>query len=149
MYPLSFDHIHYKSQDFNKTKEFYIQVMGAEDLGYIELGPEGKRSPNLQLSLGGAMLLFAEDSGVSTAPTEECGFPCNVPPWNTRHGVYHIALLVADCDAATEYFREKGKEVYGADVNIVAMEPFIAGVNIRASFLSAPDGMAIELKQNL
>ncbi len=149
MYPFTFDHIHYKSQSFDATRQFYIDIMGATDHGFTELGKEGSRTPNLQLELAGITLFFAEDSSASTKDTEECGFPCNVPPWDTRHGVYHIALLVEDCDAATEYFREKGKEVYGPDEDIVLLGPFMAGDKIRASFLKAPDGMAIELKQDL
>lgn len=149
MKTFTFDHIHYKSQDFGETRKFYIDVMGATDLGDQVLGKEGSRSPNLQLELAGATLLFAEDSSSSTKDTEECGFPCNVPPWSKRHGVYHIAILVDNCDEATAYFANRAKEVYGEEKEIVALEPFFAGENIRASFLEAPDGMAIELKENL
>ena len=88
----TFDHIHYKSQNFDDTKKFYIEVMGATDLGFVDLGTEGSRKPNLQLQLAGANLLFTQDESASTEPTDECGFPCQVPPWNKRHGVYHIVV---------------------------------------------------------
>ncbi len=150
MYPIKFDHLHYKTQSFDATKQFYIEVMGAIDRGYVDLGKEGQRSPNLQLELAGITLFFAEDSSASTNNSTDCDSPCNVPPWNTRHGVYHMAVLVDDCDDATEYFSKKAKEVYNdPDLNIVALGPFMAGDKIRASFLNAPDGMAIELKQDI
>ena len=146
--PLTLDHIHYKSQDFNETKKFYIKVMEATDLGLVDLGPKESRKPNLQLKLAGTNLLFVQDESASTKPTDECGFPCNVPPWSKRHGVYHIALLVDNCKEATDYFSSRAKEVYGPEYKAVAIEPFDAGDNITASFLYAPDGMAIELKEN-
>ena len=149
MYPFTFDHIHYKSQSFDETKKFYVDLMGATDHGFTELGPEGKRAPNLQLELAGITLFFAEDSNASTKDTEECGFPCNVPPWKTRHGVYHIALSVENCDDATQYFSDRAIELYGVDNDIISLEPFMAGDGIRASFLKAPDGMAIELKEDI
>jgi catechol 2,3-dioxygenase-like lactoylglutathione lyase family enzyme len=56
MTSLRFDHVHYRSSDFDKTREFYVGIMGATDLGTIDLGPEGHRQPNLQLELGGVTL---------------------------------------------------------------------------------------------
>ena len=161
--PFTLDHIHYRSQNFDETRKFYIKVMGATDLGMVDLGKLGHRTPNLQLDLAGTNLLFAQDETASTKPTDECGFPCNVPPWSTRHGVYHIAILVDNCKDATDYFSSLAKEVYkeeaadpkspkyvadGTGYNVVAIAPFDAGDNITASFLYAPDGMAIELKEN-
>ncbi|MFT5385890.1 MAG: hypothetical protein ACI81W_003301, partial [Saprospiraceae bacterium] len=46
---------------------------------------------------------------------------------------------VDDCDAATKYYRKKGAKV--------AIKPFMAAKNIKASFLYAPDGMWVELKE--
>lgn len=165
--PFTLDHIHYKSQNFDETKRFYVNVMGATDLRIIQLGPPpepgNQRPDNLQMTLAGVDLLFAQDDKSSTKPTEECGFPCQVPPWNTRHGVYHIAILVDNCKEATKYFYELAQAEYkedsedptnpkyvedGTGFNVVAIEPFDAGDNITASFLYAPDGMAIELKEN-
>lgn len=146
MYQLSFDHIHYRTQSFEETKKFYMEVMGAINVGEVELGKDGVLKPNLQLELGGAMLLFAEDAS-ELKTNEDCEAPCVVPPWSSRHGVYHIAMLVDDIVKATEFFRQKAIEVYGTDKDFVLLGPFNAGGNIWASFLNAPDGMAIELKE--
>ncbi|MFT5382963.1 MAG: catechol 2,3-dioxygenase-like lactoylglutathione lyase family enzyme, partial [Saprospiraceae bacterium] len=116
---LSFDHVHYRSSDFDKTKNFYITIMGG-----IELNPEILlKKPNLQIELAGVTLLFAQ-AGDDHAPPI---------PAKKRLGVYHIAFLVDDCDAATKYYRKKGAKV--------AIKPFMAAKNIKASFLYAPDGM--------
>jgi catechol 2,3-dioxygenase-like lactoylglutathione lyase family enzyme len=124
---LSFDHIHYRYSDLEVTRDFYVGIMGAIDLGPVDLA--GK--PNLQLELAGVTLFFAN----------EADDPVPVIPVSAKEklGVYHIAFLVANCDDATEYYRNKGAKV--------AIEPFNASDNIRASFLSAPDGMLVELKQ--
>lgn len=123
---LSFDHVHYRTSDFQKSRDYYVDVMGAIDLGMVELGG----NQNLQLVLAGVTLFFAK-SDKDPAPTPV--------PATERLGVYHIAFLVEDCYAATEYYRGRGA--------VVAKEPFMASNNIRASFLSAPDGMWVELKQ--
>ena len=154
------DHIHYKTQDFEEIKRFYVDVMGATDLGSLKLGGE----EHLQLRLAGMDLLFAKDANERSTeamcdckPESKPKFPCVVPPWTMRHGVYHIAILVDDCVEATKYFQKKADIVYKnkkmyypkADgTNIVAKGPLVAADNIVASFLYAPDGMAIELKQN-
>jgi catechol 2,3-dioxygenase-like lactoylglutathione lyase family enzyme len=122
---ISFDHIHYFYSDLTAITDFYVDIMEATDLGPVELG--GKQ--NTQLQLGGATLLFVQqgDAAVTTVLATE------------KLGVFHIAFLVADCDAATEYYRHKGA--------VVAKGPLNASANIRASFLAAPDGMWLELKQ--
>ena len=122
---LSFDHVHYRSSDFDKTRKFYVDIMEAIELSPVELG--GKF--NLQFELAGVTLLFA--------PTDED--PSSAQPADKRLGVYHIAFLVDDCKAATEYYRERGA--------VVDIEPFMAANNIMGAFLDAPDGMWLELKQ--
>lgn len=122
---LSFDHVHYRSSNFKATRNFYVNIMEAIELKPLELG--GK--PNLQFDLGGATILFAQ-AGEPHDPAV---------PASSRLGVYHIAFLVQDCDAATQYYVDRGAEV--------AVAPFNASENIRASFLAAPDGMWVELKQ--
>lgn len=130
---LSLDHVHYRasSSNFAATLDFYVGIMGAENLGTVDLGKAGKRTPHLQLELGNVMLLFA--------PSDES--PDSAVPASTRLGVYHIAFLVENCDEATKYYAAQGADV--------AIAPFLAGDGIKASFLAAPDGMLVELKENL
>lgn len=122
---LSFDHVHYRSSDLEKSRSFYTDVMGGIELPPLESGG----NLNLQCVLGGVTLLFV----LSNEP-----IPQSIPA-SERLGVYHIAFLVDNCDAATEYYVKRGAEV--------AITPFNASRTIRASFLAAPDGMMVELKQ--
>jgi catechol 2,3-dioxygenase-like lactoylglutathione lyase family enzyme len=124
---LNFDHIHYRYKNLKKTRHFYVEIMEA-----IELSPEFLGGVAHQhYVLGGVNLLFAP-AGDDPKPAV---------PATERRGVYHIAFLVDDCDAATKYYSQRGAKV--------AKEPFQATENIRASFLQAPDGMWVELKQIL
>jgi len=123
---LSFDHVHYRSSNLEKSRHFYTHVMEGVELPPAELGG----NLNLQCALGGVTLLFV----LSTKD------PIPEPvAASDRLGVYHIAFLVDNCDAATEYYVNRGA--------VVAIAPFNASPTIRASFLSAPDGMMVELKQ--
>lgn len=128
------DHVHYRasSSDFSETRRFYVDIMEAEDLGTVDLGEAGNRQPNLVIQLGGMMLLFAQPAAESPESPEPNGI---------RLGAYHIAFLVKDCDKAFDYYVERGAPV--------AKQPFLAGDKIRAAFLSAPDGMTVELKEDL
>lgn len=122
---LSFDHVHYRSSNFEESRRFYVDIMGATELSNVPLAG----NQNLQFVLAGVTLLFAP-AGTDPVPAE---------PATERMGVYHIAFSVANCDEATEHYRSRGA--------VVAVEPFMANDNIRASFLAGPDGMWVELKQ--
>ena len=84
------------------------------------------------LQLGGTTLLFAPPSPDSPECPEANGI---------RLGLYHIAYLVDSCDEAFAYYTSRGAPI--------AKKPFLAGDNIKAAFLAAPDGMTVELKENL
>ncbi len=122
---LSFDHVHYRSSDFECTIKFYVDIMEGIELPNEELGG----NENLHIVLGGTTLLFA----LSKEPIPE------PVPADKRLGVYHIAFLVDDCKEATKYFNNRGAEV--------AIDPKPYSDTIIASFLAAPDGMMVELKQ--
>ncbi len=126
---LTFDHIHYRSSDFDKTRKFYVDILGATDKGTIDLGPEGHREPNLHFELGGITLLFG--------PSDES--PDSAVPAGKRLGAWHIAFLVDDCDEAARYYADQGA--------VVVVPTFQADSNEKTTFLSAPDGMFVELKE--
>jgi catechol 2,3-dioxygenase-like lactoylglutathione lyase family enzyme len=125
MATLSFDHIHYRYSDQKAITDFYVDIMGAIDLGPVYLN----KKPNLQFELGGATLLFAFEGEKPVTPVTA----------DEKLGVYHIAFLVPDCVAATAYYESRGA--------VVKTPPFKASENIKASFLYAPDGMLVELKE--
>jgi catechol 2,3-dioxygenase-like lactoylglutathione lyase family enzyme len=134
---LALDHVHYRTySDFKQTIHFYIDIMEAENLGPVLIGT----TEHLQLRLGGATLLFAP----STADTPQPA------PGPDRLGAFHIAFLVEDCDAATNYYVDRN----GGNRDIVFKEPEVFDVDpptptarYKVAFLKAPDGMWIELKE--
>jgi len=122
---LSFDHVHYRSSNLDTSRKFYVEIMEAIELPTLELGG----NPNLQFALGGVTLFFV----LSAEPVPPSEDP------DKRLGAYHIAFLVENCEAATAYYVNRGAEV--------AHPPNKASDTIIASFLTAPDGMLVELKQ--
>lgn len=121
---LSFDHVHYRSSDLEISRKFYIDTMEGIELPSEVLA----KNKNLHFVLGGVSLLFVEASD---------GVECQ----GKRYGVYHIAFLVDNCEEATNYYCERGATVNDDKKNLKVSD------NIIASFLNAPDGMFVELKQ--
>jgi catechol 2,3-dioxygenase-like lactoylglutathione lyase family enzyme len=126
---LSFDHIHYRSSNLDITRKFYVDTMEGIELPPLQLGG----NENVQIALGGVTLLFV------LYPDDPIPEPV---PAGERLGVYHIAFLVENCTEATEYYITQGATVAKAP-----FQPVPASVNLMVSFLEAPDGMWVELKQ--
>jgi catechol 2,3-dioxygenase-like lactoylglutathione lyase family enzyme len=134
---LSFDHVHYRtSSDFKETIHFYVDILEAQNLGPVRIGA----IEHLQLRLGGATLLFAPATATTPKPA----------PGPDRLGLFHIAFLVEDCDAATNYYvaRNGGnREIVFQEPTLVPVQPPTPTGHYKVAFLKAPDGMLIELKQ--
>jgi catechol-2,3-dioxygenase len=121
---LSFDHVHYRSSDLEISREFYIEKMEGIELPSEILA----KNKNLHFVLGGVSLLFVESSDGTVPPSPQLG-------------VYHIAFLVDNCEEATNYYCDRGVTVDDDKKNLKVSD------NIIASFINAPDGMMVELKQ--
>ncbi|HSV63284.1 MAG TPA: VOC family protein [Chthoniobacterales bacterium] len=134
---LSFDHVHYRtSSDFKEAIHFYVDILEAENLGLVRLGA----TEHLQLKLGGAILLFAPSTPATPQPA----------PGPDRLGIFHIAFLVKDCDAATNYYVDRNggnREIVFQEPALVPVEPPTPTSAYKVAFLKAPDGMLVELKQ--
>jgi catechol 2,3-dioxygenase-like lactoylglutathione lyase family enzyme len=129
---LSFDHVHYRTSDLDKSRKFYVEIMEGIELPSEELGG----NLNLHFSLGGVSLLFV----YSDAPNVASPQPSDDYP-SVKYGAFHIAFLVDDCVEATNYYCGRGAEI------VPKKGPTQVSDNIIASFLQAPDGMTLELKQ--
>ncbi|MFT6338077.1 MAG: hypothetical protein ACI86M_002808 [Saprospiraceae bacterium] len=81
---------------------------------------------NMHIELGGVTLLFKEAKD-------------ETPMSSDILGAYQVAFWVQDCDEATKYYLSKKAKL--------AIKPTNYSTTIRASFLKAPDGMMVELKQ--
>jgi catechol 2,3-dioxygenase-like lactoylglutathione lyase family enzyme len=134
---LNFDHVHYRTySDFKATIRFYVDILEAENLGPVRIGG----IEHLQLRLGGATLLFAPSTEVTPQPA----------PGPDRLGVFHIAFLVEDCEAATNYYVDRNcgnRDIVFKEPELVAVDPPTPTANYKVAFLKAPDGMLIEVKQ--
>ena len=119
---LSFDHVHYRSSNFDETRHFYVDIMGGVELANEELGG----TEHLHIVLGGVTLLFA---------CKKDGVPMSADGL----GPYHIAFLVEDCIKATAYYEKRGAKVAKCYDRY--------SDTIVATFLAAPDGMMVELKE--
>lgn len=134
---LSFDHVHYRTySDFEETIHFYVDIMEAENLGFVQIGP----IRHLQFRLGGATLLFAPSTAATPQPA----------PGPDRLGAFHMAFLVEDCEAATNYYVERNggnREIVFKEPELFPVEPPTPTGSYKVAFLKAPDGMLVELKQ--
>ena len=127
----SFDHIHIYSIDTAAAAKFYMQFFGGEEV----YRKEGKGGLRIYLSLGGQIVVLGPpplDRVVSDS------IDVNADP---KHhiGLDHFGIRVKDLSAAVEELREKG-------VKIMA-EPVKGKSGISYAFISAPDGVIIELTQ--
>jgi catechol 2,3-dioxygenase-like lactoylglutathione lyase family enzyme len=134
---LSFDHVHFRTySDFKETIHFYVDILEAENLGPFRIGV----TEHLQLKLGGATLLFAPSTAATPQPA----------PGPDRLGIFHMAFLVEDCEAATNYYVDRNggnREIVFQEPALVPVEPPTPTSAYKVAFLKAPDGMLIELKQ--
>lgn len=124
---LTIDHLHYRCADMAQTKKFYCEVLGAEWLEEVELAGR----PVMRLRLGGAALAFSP-APVDTPPAESA---------DRRLGAYHLAFTVDDHDRAVAYYKQRGAKF--------VREGVMASPHLKVAFIEAPDGMLVELMENL
>lgn len=125
---LQFNHIHYRCSDFETTRTFYCNVLGSEDLGFVELA--GRE--HLHLKLAGQSLFFAPNSPDNA---------CEAVPASERLGAYHIAFAVDDHDTAVAHFKARGAQFVS--------EGLRPAPHLKVAFIAAPDGMQVELMEIL
>jgi lactoylglutathione lyase len=127
----SFDHIHIYSIDTAEAAKFYVQFFGGEEV----YRKEGKGGLRIYLSIGGQVVVLGP------LPSARAVSDSFDPDANPKHhfGLDHFGIRVKDLGAAIEELREKG-------VKIIA-EPVKGKSGISYAFISAPDGVIIELTQ--
>ena len=126
------DHLHVYASDPEATIAFYERWFGAERVG--KLGTRDGRT-NEFLVLGGQVLVIsAFPPGLRSHEPPEVGDGA----LTNGFGVSHLGINVADLDGLVARLRAGG--VYVHD------EPVTTGA-IRYVYLSAPDGVILELTQ--
>ena len=123
MVKFTYDHIHLRSPDPEKTAAYYERMFGAEIVRSMQQG-----KPRIDLKLGGANIFIA-----SVAP----GDGVNPPPVTPYQGLDHFGLSVRGIDAIVADLKSKGA--------VFTMEPTTIRPGVRIAFLRGPEGVSIEL----
>ena len=119
----TWDHIHLRTTDPEKTAQWYERMLGAEVIRSMQQG-----APRIDLKLGGANIFIAP---VKT------GDGVNPPPTTPYQGLDHFGLTVSGIDAIAAELKAKGVEI--------TREPTTERPGVRVCFIRAPEGVSIEL----
>lgn len=123
---LQYDHAHYRCADLNQAVEFYQKMLDAEISKHSEHG--GRIIATLKIG----------DTQFCLSPA---GSDCQVEANAKRLGVYHLAFLVPNLAAAVAECKRRGAKF--------TIENFMATPTRQVAFFDAPDGMQVELMQDL
>jgi catechol 2,3-dioxygenase-like lactoylglutathione lyase family enzyme len=119
----TWDHIHLRTTDPEKTAQWYERMLGAEVIRTMQQG-----APRVDLKLGGANIFIAP---------VKAGDGVNPPPTTPYQGLDHFGLTVSGIDAIAAELKAKGVEF--------TREPTTVRPGVRVCFIRAPEGVSIEL----
>jgi catechol 2,3-dioxygenase-like lactoylglutathione lyase family enzyme len=125
---LHYDHAHFRCADLEQAIAFYQKMLDAEIVKRSEHG--GRIIVTLRIG-DTHIYLSPAPPGSNLVPEE------NVK----RLGVYHLAFLVPNLDAAVAECKRRG-------ANFV-IENLMANPKRKVAFFTAPDGMQVELMEDL
>jgi lactoylglutathione lyase len=120
----TWDHIHLRSPDPEKTAAFYQRMFGAEIIRSTM--PNG--AARIDMKIGGGDIFIAE---------VKAGDGVNAPPQTPYQGLDHFGLRVKDIDKVVADLKAKGAE-FTMELN----EP---RPGIRICFIRGPEGVSIEV----
>ena len=123
MATFTYDHIHIRSTDPEKTAQYYARMFDAEIIRTMQDGKE-----RIDMKIGG--------SNVFIAPVT-AGSGVNPPPVTPYQGLDHFGLLVNDIDTVYADLKAKGAEF--------TMELKQARPGVRICFVRGPEGVSIEI----
>jgi glyoxylase I family protein len=121
-----FHHIAINTTDIERSARFYREVLGFREKMRLDYE-------------GGGYLLMLELGGVSVGLFAG-GKPSDLEARSGEVGYVHLALSVDDVDAEYERIQAAGYEFYVAPKTVQ---------NLRIAFFRDPDGIPIELMQEL
>ena len=123
---LKYDHAHFRCTELEAAIAFYQRMLDAE----IVKRSEHAGRVIVTLQIGGTKLCLSPAGG--EFKTEENG---------KRLGVYHLAFNVPNLDEAVAICKQRGASF--------TIENFMATPARKVAFFDAPDGMQVELMQDL
>jgi lactoylglutathione lyase len=123
MATFTYDHIHIRSRDPEKTAAFYERMFDAQ---IIRSTQEGK--PRIDMKIGGQAVFIAPIEASSKV---------NAPPVTPYEGLDHFGLSVTNIEKVVADLKAKGAEF--------TMELNSPRPNIRICFIRGPEGVSIEV----
>ena len=123
MATFTYDHMHLRSPDPERTAAFYERAFGATVVRTMQ---DGKL--RIDLKLAGTSIFIAK---------VEAGSAVNPPPVTPYQGLDHFGLTVKDIDAVAAEIKAKGVEF--------TKEPTTIRPGVRICFIRGPQGISIEL----
>lgn len=120
----TYDHLHLRSRDAVAAARFYVEALGAHEIGRV-----GEPVPSrVMIELGGVRV-FIEQAPDTMGPG-------GAPP---HLGLEHLGLTVPDIKAAVADLAARG---YPLVSGITELRP-----DLKIAFFDGPDGVRIELLQ--
>lgn len=125
---LHYDHAHFRCADLEKAIDFYQKMLDAE---IVKRSEHGGRII-VTLRIGDTKICLSPAPPGSNLATEVNA---------KRLGAYHLAFLVPNLDDAVTECKSRG-------ANFV-IENLLANPKRKVAFFEAPDGMQVELMEDL
>ncbi|MBN1883817.1 MAG: VOC family protein [Deltaproteobacteria bacterium] len=119
---MRFDHVGIKSNNVEKSLDFYTRILGFQILEKVDM-------------VGRSFYFIGNDETkieIEDANPGDVRLDCS-----TGYGLYHIALIVKDIDALAERLKAEG-------VTFI-MEPIQLREDRKIAFIEDPDGVHIQL----
>jgi len=119
-----FDHLHFRSKDFEFTKKFWLKTLGAKLIKERELS--GAQSCTLDLN-GTSILISgrAANRKFEDSPNED------------HYGFWHFGLTVDDISVSLKALKKQNIECI--------REPWEIRKGVKIAFVRGPDNITIEL----
>jgi glyoxylase I family protein len=126
---LNVHHIAIICSDYEKSKDFYVNILGLTPIR--EIYREERNSYKLDLEVNG---LYQIELFSFPNPPERASYP-------EATGLRHLAFAIADIEDAVHTLRNQGVEV-----EEIRMDSF---TNSRFTFFADPDGLPIEIYEGV
>lgn len=133
---ISFDHIHLISRDAKAAAQWYENMLDGEIVAEYEL----REALQINVRVGGAMLIIRNqrpgEAPVATSPMADFEGYSSHNEWGTDHFGF---TYFGDLTALADTLKDKGATF--------SVEPWAFNPGAYLCYLSAPDGVSVEIVQ--
>ncbi len=128
--PSKMHHIGVEVRDIERSEAFYVGLLDFHKVAEFQFEESGRR------------IVFLDLDGVSLELLSAPGDEAYMEPPETQCGYKHLALVTEDVDGDIARLREAG--------TTIRLEPTeIPAIKARIAFVEDPDGIPVELWQDL